>query len=148
MLHPMYDALVTREGKHTLVSFPDCPGCQTFADTAASVQKVAEAALEGWLEAHLVGGDAPPKPKARRRAPAGAKLVHVAVRPGLWAALQVRWARLDAGLSQKELAARAGVSQQQIAKLEHPDENPTVGTLEKAARALGLVLNVGFEAAE
>ncbi len=148
MLHPSYDAFVTREGRSTLAEFPDCPGCQTFADSADALPATAQEALEGWLEAHLVGGQVPPKPKARKKAPAGAKLASVPVRPGLWAALMVRWARQDAGLSQRELATRAGVSQQQIAKLESPDENPTVGTLDKVARALGLVLNVGFDAAE
>ena len=148
MLRPTYDAFVTREGKVTLAEFPDCPGCQTFAEKGDALPAIAQDALEGWLETHLLGGEVPPKPKARKRAPAGAKLASVPVRPGLWAALMIRWARSDAGISQRELAARAGVSQQQIAKLENPDENPTVGTLDKVARALGLVLNVGFEAAE
>lgn len=60
------------------------------------------------------------------------------VKPGLAIALEVRWARQDAGLSQAELAERAGVSQQQIAKLESPEGNPSVATIAKIARALGL----------
>jgi len=39
------------------------------------------------------------------------------------------------------------VSQQQIAKLEDPDGNPTVATLEKIAAALGLRLELTFSAA-
>ena len=54
------------------------------------------------------------------------------------------WARQDAGLSQKQLAEKAGVSQQQIAKLENPDENPTLGTLSKVSEALGMPLTVSF----
>jgi transcriptional regulator with XRE-family HTH domain len=42
----------------------------------------------------------------------------------------------------------AGVSQQQIAKLENPDENPSLETLAKVARALGLEVNIGFERPE
>jgi transcriptional regulator with XRE-family HTH domain len=40
------------------------------------------------------------------------------MRAGLTATLQIRWARPDARLSQKELVQLAGVSHQQIAKLE------------------------------
>lgn len=36
----------------------------------------------------------------------------------------VSWARQDAGLSRRAFGGRVGVSHQQIAKLENPDENP------------------------
>jgi transcriptional regulator with XRE-family HTH domain len=39
-------------------------------------------------------------------------------------------------------AKRAGVSQQQIAKLENPRSNPSVGTVAKVCRALGVPLDV------
>ena len=50
----------------------------------------------------------------------------------------IRIQRLAKGLSQTELAKRANVSQQQIAKLERPGENPTIGTIQKIAKALRL----------
>ncbi len=37
------------------------------------------------------------------------------------------------------------MSQQQIGKLEDPDENPSLETLTKVGRALGLEVSVGFE---
>jgi transcriptional regulator with XRE-family HTH domain len=46
-------------------------------------------------------------------------------------------ARRRAGLTQAELAARLGVSQSAVAKLEREDANPTVRTLERALRATG-----------
>jgi transcriptional regulator with XRE-family HTH domain len=46
-------------------------------------------------------------------------------------------ARRRAGLTQAELAARLGVSQSAVAKLERDDANPTVRTLERALRATG-----------
>jgi len=138
-----YDAFIHREGSRILAEFPDCPGCQTFA-TGDEIASTAQEALEGWLEAHLVGGKVPPRPIERTRAPEGMKLVHVPVRAGLAAVLAIRWARQDAGLSQSELGRRAGVSQQQITKLEDPDENPKIETLEKVARALGLALDVNL----
>lgn len=46
-------------------------------------------------------------------------------------------ARRRAGLTQAELAARLGISQSAVAKLEREDANPTVRTLERALRATG-----------
>src|SRR5215510_10764054 len=139
-----YAAYISREGKHVLAEFPDCPGCQTFADNGDELGAAAHEALEGWLEAHLVDGQIPPRSINRTTAPAGKKLAHIVVRPGLAAALEIRWAREDAGLSQKQLGERAGVSQQQIAKLENPDENPTLETLESVGKALGLAVTLGL----
>jgi predicted RNase H-like HicB family nuclease len=58
-----YSALVTKEGKQTLAEFPDCPGCQTFADPGEDIAERAEEALSGWLEAHLASGRAPAAPR-------------------------------------------------------------------------------------
>src|SRR5688572_16605100 len=132
-----YVAYVSREGKHVLAEFPDCPGCQTFADNGDDLASAAREALEGWLEAHLADGRIPPRPVDRAGAPAGKRIASIGVRPGLAAPLQIRWARQHAGLSQKALGELAKVSQQQVAKLENPDENPTLETLEKVALALG-----------
>jgi predicted RNase H-like HicB family nuclease/DNA-binding XRE family transcriptional regulator len=143
-----YAAHISREGKHVLAEFPDCPGCQTFADDGDEIAEAAREALEGWLEAHLVDGQVPPRPVEHTTAPAGRKLARIGIRPGLAAALQIRWARQDAGLSQKAFGERVGVSQQQIAKLEDPEENPTLDTLDKVSRALGLHMTLGFETPE
>lgn len=140
-----YVAYVSREGKHLLAEFPDCPGCQTFADSGDELADAAREALEGWLEAHLVDGQVPARPASHVRPPNGKKLARIPVRPGLAAALHIRWARHDAGLSQKALGDLANVSQQQIAKLEDPDENPSLETLAKVGRALGLEVAVDFE---
>jgi transcriptional regulator with XRE-family HTH domain len=61
--------------------------------------------------------------------------------------LYLRWARQDAGLTQSELAKRAGISQQMSSRLEDPDHNPTLETLEKVAGALGVRLRVSLERA-
>jgi len=133
-----YTAYISREGRNWLAEFPDCPGCQTFVDKSDDLAAAAQEALEGWLEAHLVDGSIPPAPKVHRRASAGHKLAAIRIDPGLAVALQIRWARAKEGLSQTELAKRAKVSQQQIAKLERPGENPTIGTIQKIAKALRL----------
>ena len=60
--------------------------------------------------------------------------------------LALRWARKRAGLTQAELARRAGLSQPAVARLEDPDHNPTLDLLERVAKALGTRLEVGLRA--
>jgi transcriptional regulator with XRE-family HTH domain len=49
----------------------------------------------------------------------------------------LRTARLDAGLTQAQLAARLGFTQPAVARLERAGANPTVATLDRALRAAG-----------
>ncbi len=131
-----YIAKTEIEDGTVLVSFPDCAGCQTEGANLEDARVQAEEALTGWLETHLQEGKLPPRPAFRGRGLA------VGVPASLGMKLQLRWARADAGLTQTELAKRLGVSQQQIAKLEHPDYEPSVSKMELAAKALGLDLKV------
>jgi ribosome-binding protein aMBF1 (putative translation factor) len=139
-----YVAQLTKEGRRTLIDFPDCPGCVTFADPGEDVEAVAREALEGWLEAQLEGGDAPPRPRASRRRAKAGKSLPVGIDPVLAVRLQLRWARQDAGLSQSQLAKRVGVSRQQVSLLESPDANLTVSTLKRIAEALGMELDISL----
>jgi predicted RNase H-like HicB family nuclease/DNA-binding XRE family transcriptional regulator len=141
-----YTAIVTRQGKQTLAEFPHCPGCQTFADPGEDILARAEEALAGWLEAHLVGGYAPPEPKRVRRTGRG-RTVEVPVPAKLAVKLVLRWTRQRAGLTQAELARRAGLTQSAVARLEHPDHNPTLDMLDRVAVALGTRLEIDFAAA-
>jgi transcriptional regulator with XRE-family HTH domain/predicted RNase H-like HicB family nuclease len=143
-----YVAYISFEDDRVLATFPDCEGCQTFAEGEESIATVAREALEGWLEAHLVDGRMPERPRERVGAPPEQMALRVPIRPGLEAALKLRWARNDAALSQRDLGERAGVSQQQVAKLEDPDENPSLETLERVARVLGLHVSVDLQPLE
>jgi transcriptional regulator with XRE-family HTH domain len=49
----------------------------------------------------------------------------------------IRKARLDAGITQAVLAARAGLTQSAVARLERGDANPTVATLDNVIAATG-----------
>ena len=135
-----YPAIITTDGKNTLADFPDCPGCQTFAEPGESIEAQAEEALVGWLESMFEARDTVRPPS--RKLSADQQVLWVEVPAPLATALQLRWQREKAGLTQAELARRTGVSQQQIAKLEGAAANPTVGTIAKVARALGLSVDV------
>ena len=54
-----------------------------------------------------------------------------------WLASALLRARLDAGLSQAELAERAGLKQSEVSKIENRHANPTFDRLAQVARALG-----------
>jgi DNA-binding XRE family transcriptional regulator/predicted RNase H-like HicB family nuclease len=139
-----YIAKVSRGGSAPVwvITFPDAPGCQTQTGKQDQVPAVAKEALEGWLESWLVTGEAPPRASGRAR-----KGLRIEVDPALAIAIDIRRARLEQGLTQAEVATRAGVSQQQIAKLEKPGQNPSVVTLAKVGAALGLRPVVTFERA-
>ena len=57
-----------------------------------------------------------------------------------WALLQE--ARRQSGLTQAELARRAGVPQSTVAKIERGRRDPSLSTLERLVRAAGLELRV------
>jgi antitoxin HicB len=132
-----YTAITEREGKRTTIEFPDCPGCVTFAESGEDELEVAREALDGWLEAHLIDGESPPRPAFHARAKRGQELLNVDLPPALTARLQIRWAREDAKLSQGELAKRMGMTRQQLSRIESSESNLTLATLERIAAALG-----------
>lgn len=53
-------------------------------------------------------------------------------------------ARKEQGLTQKELAARTGLDQADISKLENGTRNPTLGMLKRLADGLGFSLKIEF----
>ena len=53
-------------------------------------------------------------------------------------------ARIRAGLTQNELAAKTGISQADISRLEHGTRNPSVDLLKRLAEALDSTLRIEF----
>jgi len=53
-------------------------------------------------------------------------------------------ARLERGMSQKELAAKIGTRQSAISRIEGGGQNVSVGMVNKVARALGTKVHVTF----
>lgn len=60
----------------------------------------------------------------------------------------IRKHRLAANISQEELAARMGVDQAYVSRLEAGEKNPTVTTLQQAAISLGVKVMALFDSAE
>ena len=52
--------------------------------------------------------------------------------------------REEQNLSQRQLADRTGVTQSDISKIESGEANPTLETLKKLAKGLGMNLSISF----
>ncbi|MER6831688.1 helix-turn-helix domain-containing protein [Streptosporangium sp. NPDC000563] len=70
--------------------------------------------------------------------------VYQEAREALLLGQQVYNRRTELGLSQAELAERAGMTQPQVARLETGGGTPTLALLRRLARALDAELNVTF----
>ena len=139
-----YPAIITQEGDATLAEFPDCPGCQTFSrpgDNDGGIEFMATEALEGWLESTLLADEEFPVPSSVQP-PEGGSVIWIDVPARLAIRYGLREARKKAGLTQAQLAERADMTQQQIARIEGADSNPTIELLDRVARALGVSITL------
>jgi ribosome-binding protein aMBF1 (putative translation factor) len=87
------------------------------------------------------------KLKARLLVNPKVKAEYDALAPEFPIAVELLRARLRAGLSQTELAARMGTSQSAVARLESGDTLPSTKTLLRYARATGSKVRVKLLAA-
>ncbi len=53
-------------------------------------------------------------------------------------------ARKNTGMTQKELAEKTGITQADISKLENGNANPSLKTLRRLAKGLGMRLKIEF----
>ena len=70
---------------------------------------------------------------------------HEATRAGFEVVRAIIAARIEEGLTQKELAERSGIRQSNISRIENGNCSPTVATLEAIAKGLGRTLSVSFQ---
>ena len=54
-------------------------------------------------------------------------------------------ARIEQNLTQKELAARTGIDQADISKLESGNANPSLRTLQRLASGMGMKVKIEFQ---
>ena len=67
---------------------------------------------------------------------------------GAWAGNLIKLARADAGISQRELARRAGTSQATLSAYEAGRKSPSLDTLARIIRAAGLDLRIQLAPAD
>ena len=53
-------------------------------------------------------------------------------------------ARLEAGMTQKQLSEKTGINQSNLSRIERGAGNPSVATLERIATALGKKVSISF----
>jgi len=87
------------------------------------------------------------KLKARLLADPKVKAEYDALAPEFEISAELLKARLRAGLSQAQLAARMGTSQSAVARLESGQTLPSTKTLMRYARATGSKVHVSLSAA-
>jgi ribosome-binding protein aMBF1 (putative translation factor) len=73
-----------------------------------------------------------------------AKAEYEALRPQYEMIAQILQARSDQGLTQAQLAQRAGTKQSDISRLESGSYNPSLEFLGKVAHGLGKTLHIEF----
>lgn len=88
------------------------------------LQKQIEAAVEDYLDAQAIE-------EARQTPQEDYEVVNPTH-------AKIKQARLAAGLTQRQLAEKMHVKQPFIARLERPEAYPTVRTMQRLAKALGL----------
>ena len=134
-----YFAVLYKEGKSGTIGvrFPEHPGVITYGQDHEEAIEMAREALSAALESDFERGvelPAAKKPKAQQ----GEKVVFIRLEPEIWMAYLLRHWREQSKFTQKQLAAKLGISYQAYQRMERPGRsNVTVHTLERIAEALG-----------
>ncbi|MDD6486205.1 MAG: type II toxin-antitoxin system HicB family antitoxin [Spirochaetales bacterium] len=118
-----YNCNITEKDGKFIAQFPDMTNVLTYGSSHTEALEMAKDALDGVLSVDIDEGFPIPAPEYKGGFP-------VEVSPKIAFAIELRKAR--AGRSQKEIAAKAGMSYQQYQRLENPRKtNPTLETLYK-----------------
>jgi hypothetical protein len=86
-----YPAILTNEGPHTLIVFPDLPGCQAYASVNDNLLQLAQNALTEHLREGLKEAGAPPHPSEEITVGGAVRVLIVPVPDDLAKALEDRW---------------------------------------------------------
>ena len=134
-------ALTPAEEGGFIVNFPDLPNGWSQGETREEALERAEDLLEEMVLGRMAHGEAVPLPSP----PKGRPLVSL---PALAAAkLEAYRAMRDAGLDERQLAARLGWQPAQVARLFTGRQPPRLDRIEAALRVLGRRLVVSSRAA-
>jgi antitoxin HicB len=124
------------EDGNILVRFPQHPSINTFGRDWDEAIEMAREALNLGLEADFERGFQLP-PVRKPRAGKGKKVVFIPLDPEVRTAYLLRQWREEAGLTQRSIAKKMGISYQAYQRMERPGRsNLTISTLDRIARAL------------
>jgi len=124
------------EDGNILVKFPQHPSINTFGRDWDEAIEMAREALNLGLEADFERGFRLP-PVRKPRAGKGKKVVLIPLDPEVRTAYLLRQWREEAGLTQRSIAKKMGISYQAYQRMERPGRsNLTISTLDRIARAL------------
>ncbi len=127
-----YKAKIEKDGKGYTASFPDLPGCFSYAETKA---KVLESSIEA-LELYLEEANDPKWPLPKAKNYRGEEYYWITPGPEIAIPLMIREARKDKKFSQQKAADILQMKLQTYQKLEYLGKsNPTAMTLLKIATA-------------
>ncbi len=115
-------------------------GVITYGGSIDEATANAREALSGYPAALLDVGQAIPRPGEAD----GKDILWIAPLAEVVTPILLRWLREDQGVTQAELVARLGVSQQAVQKIERPNGNPSLKTRAKVARALGREIEIAM----
>ena len=88
-----YPAILSPEGAHTLIIFPDLPDCQVIASVNDNLLKAAQETLVSYLTGVLREQGSPPHPSEEIEISGNAKPLLVPVPDELARVLEERWQR-------------------------------------------------------
>jgi antitoxin HicB len=130
------------EGGYLIQGFPPMEGVISEAETHEEALAMAQDALSGVLAVMLTDKAPIPRPDPAY-IPQEPHVYFISPTADITIALLLRWAREDAGLTQAQVAERLGIKQQSYQRLERPDANPSLKTIESAFKAVGRPLRFG-----
>ena len=133
------------ESKTIGVRFPEHPNINTYGTDWEHAEEMAREVLSAVLEVDFEQGFK--LPKARKpRAKRGERVIFVPIEPEIRIAYLLRALREDAGLTQKQMAAKLEITYQAYQRMERPGRsNLTVATLEKIAESLNRRLIIDLQ---
>ena len=115
-------------------------GVITEGDSLEDALNNAREALSGILGSMLDHGDEIPEAPVVKRAEKD--IYWIEPDPKVMIPILVKKTRQNAGMTLEELAAKAGVTYQQIQRWERSGTNPTIASLDKVFRAMGKKLEL------
>lgn len=136
-----YPAGITeKDGKFIVEGVEPLGNFLTYGDTLQEAIRYAQDALTGILGSMLDHGDEIPDAPVGRDAEKD--IYWIEPDPGVAVPILIRKTRLEVGMTQGELARKAGVSYQQIQRWERSGTNPTLSSLKKVFSAMGRPLEL------